>query len=464
MVWEQVLHLVVCLEAGVANTLRRKMFKLGGEVNTHGVGITSGLEYRRPGYNKGGEVTTPIGVGSGKQPMVPGPDGKLREGHVGPVVGGIGNLLALGIPKLLSPMARRYGYKGAQQISKALADPKKSAFYKDLIKKGGNKAGIKALARHEGIQRVGMLNKALTLGAPALYGTGVATALGERAGVIDPERSNLEKYGTMASQGALDYLSLPGYGGMIAQSALDEPGDEDAKIRTLSDFLSGRENKTEEEKPLVTGGMNLGETSEPMQTAQTQEEQFAKMKADADMRAEMYYNMLSEGGPDKVRALGDAFTAAGAMYDEDKSQALAGFKGGIDQELDRDAALRDESKRLAVNDIVTQDATTKQDLKAREQMVEQAKLAIMTSPDMTAEQRSSTVVALNAYGQGIIDLLPTNDKQDDMDRTGMRPGTVYLDITGVTDGKYVAVSSNSEDPNQVDSFNSIPKAKAHAAS
>jgi hypothetical protein len=29
-------------------TLRRKMFKLGGETNTHGIGITSGLEYRRP--------------------------------------------------------------------------------------------------------------------------------------------------------------------------------------------------------------------------------------------------------------------------------------------------------------------------------------------------------------------------------------------------------------------------------
>ena len=35
--------------------LRRKMFKLGGPVNTHGVGITSGLEYRN-NYNAGGSV------------------------------------------------------------------------------------------------------------------------------------------------------------------------------------------------------------------------------------------------------------------------------------------------------------------------------------------------------------------------------------------------------------------------
>ncbi len=45
-------------------TLRRKMFKLGGETNTHGIGITSGLEYRRDGYNAGGPV------------VKPGPDGK----------------------------------------------------------------------------------------------------------------------------------------------------------------------------------------------------------------------------------------------------------------------------------------------------------------------------------------------------------------------------------------------------
>ena len=35
----------------MSNTLRRKMFKLGGSANTHGVGITSGLK-----MNKGGRV------------------------------------------------------------------------------------------------------------------------------------------------------------------------------------------------------------------------------------------------------------------------------------------------------------------------------------------------------------------------------------------------------------------------
>jgi len=46
----------------------------------------------------------------------------------------------------------------------------------------------------------------------------------------------------------------------------------------------------------------------------------------------------------------------------------------------------------------------------------------------------------------------------------MKPGTIYLDITGLTDGRYVAVSSDNKDPDQVDSFNSISEARAHAAS
>ena len=63
----------------MAYTLQRKMFKLGGSV-AHGGGITANLKNpnRKP-MKKGGRVeteTTPVGVGSGNQPMVPGPDGR----------------------------------------------------------------------------------------------------------------------------------------------------------------------------------------------------------------------------------------------------------------------------------------------------------------------------------------------------------------------------------------------------
>ena len=38
----------------MVNTLRRKMFKMGGVANTHGVGLTSGLSFK-----EGGAVVKP---------------------------------------------------------------------------------------------------------------------------------------------------------------------------------------------------------------------------------------------------------------------------------------------------------------------------------------------------------------------------------------------------------------------
>jgi hypothetical protein len=64
------------------HTLRRKMFKLGGEVNALGVGLTSGLNYNRPGYDDGGKVDPrPRGY-------MRGPDGKMREAH-NPLLAGL---------------------------------------------------------------------------------------------------------------------------------------------------------------------------------------------------------------------------------------------------------------------------------------------------------------------------------------------------------------------------------------
>ena len=60
----------------MSNTLRRKMFKLGGDVSkSHGVGLTSRLK-----YNKGGNVQASYGVGNNANKKV-GPDGQVREAH-----------------------------------------------------------------------------------------------------------------------------------------------------------------------------------------------------------------------------------------------------------------------------------------------------------------------------------------------------------------------------------------------
>jgi len=433
------------------------MFKLGGEVNTHGVGITSGLEYRRPGYNAGGPV------------IKPGPDGQPRQHAV------LGGIMALGraaqaamkLKNPLTPLAK-YISGGSkltarptkEMIAKMKPDEIKRVFNRGFGPGGRFSQGFRA-ANLAGLGSVPFAGASLLAG-PRMTPDERKTATDFQKG-LDTTRGVVE---------ALPAFSGLGFGAEVAgnigdavyESTKQDPNYSIQSLPELFRKMAGSSTPTEETVSDKKPGSDFVPTSDVMEMAQTQEEQFAKMKDDADQRAEMYYSMLGGGGPDKVRALGDAFTAAGAMYDEDKSQALAGFKGGIDAELDRDETLRDEARRLAVNDIVTEDATTKQDLKAREQMVEQAKLAIMTSPDMTAEQRSSTLAGLEAFEQGVVNLLPTNDKGDELDTTNMKPGTIYLDITGLTDGRYVAVSSDNKDPDQVDSFNSISEARAHAAS
>jgi len=446
-------------------TLRRKMFKLGGETNTHGIGITSGLEYRRPGYNAGGQVQATFGVGNNANKMI-GPDGKVREANAAfiPAIGR--GLLSLGTPVIrpfLRSALKRLGGKDTKFVK---GGPSISEYIKYGTARGldgGKYTG--AFTSPKGIQNLRKLQMAMTPSTLGLAGLGAATGVAERAGMINPPEED-DRLITQLGKGTAEFgvnfnpINLASRG---AQMLVGDPKVED---KNLYDIISGRD-KAEEvvgSNNDTPGGLNQKDISPAMETALTQEEQFAKMKADADARAEMYYAMLGGDGPNKVRALSDAFTAAGALYDEDKSQALAGFSQGITGELDRDAAVRDEARRLGLQEVVGLRDEERMDTKSRAQMVEQAKLAIMTSPDYEPEQRQSTLRQLKAFELGIDDLLPTNDNGDELDTTRMKPGTIYLDITGLTDGRYVAVSSDNKDPDQVDSFNSISEARAHAAS
>jgi hypothetical protein len=225
----------------MVNTLRRKMFSMGGNVpGHHGVGITSGMR-----YNKGGSVQATYGVGNNALKKI-GPDGKEREAHVAfiPILKGLGNIALGGIPKLLSKGARNFGYRGMQKIRDFAKEEAKrfgtvggkKVTVDDIIK---NK-GLKKLAEEAGVARAGAFSKALTKGAPALYGAGVAGAVGERLGIIDPERTKIEAAISDYAGLPLDYLSLPGYGYMGYQAALDKPGTE-SDVETLTDLISGRD-------------------------------------------------------------------------------------------------------------------------------------------------------------------------------------------------------------------------------
>ena len=446
-------------------TLRRKMFKLGGETNTHGIGITSGLEYRRPGYNAGGQVA-PIGqVGKGPLQME-GPDGKMREMQnplalLRFLVPGVGSTAgALG--------ASTRGLSGLKRFfmpTRTGRAPRSVAAREAAFKGIGPGKAIPGFER-SGKVLTGM-DRARQIGKIAGAAGGIGALGGIGSALLpqfedSPEDTALEDFTDMirgGSEKVADFMTF------LPTAAVQTPFRKTEDIQGLTGLLKGEKaEKTVGSANDTAGGLNQKDISPAMETAQTQEEQFAKMKADADQRAEMYYAMLGGDGPNKVRALADAFTTAGALYDEDKSQALAGFSQGIQGELDRDEAVRDEARRLGLQEVVGLRDEERMDTKSRAQMVEQAKLAIMTSADMTPEQRQSTLRGLEAFELGVVDLLPTNDKGDEIDTGGMSPGSIYLDVNGITDGKYVAVSNDSNDPNQVDSFNNISEAEAHARS
>jgi len=434
-------------------TLRRKMFKLGGETNTHGIGITSGLEYRRPGYNAGGQVEpqATFGVGNNANKMI-GPDGKVREANVAfiPIAGGaILRSLAGGLGRLAPKFLREYSKKG----------PKISEFYKygDDFAKLRSGAPLSVTGRLGGGARARALRAAQLATAPTGLGITGAGALSAALPDIPEELQEKMPLANLV-QGARDVLLEPA-------ANFNIPGALSYGLtgKSLTGLIEGdTAEKTVGSANDTAGGLNQKDISPAMETAQTQEEQFAKMKADADVRAEMYYAMLGGDGPNKVRALSDAFTNAGALYDEDKSQALAGFSQGITGELDRDEAVRDEARRLGLQEVVGLRDEERMDEKARKQMFEQAELSIVASPDLTPEQRSSALQGLRAYREGIVDILPTNDKGDEADTTRMAAGTVYYDPANLYGGMYVAKPTTPDA--EVKSFTTLAEAQAHARS
>ena len=102
----------------MVNTLRRKMFKLGGSANTHGVGLTSGLS-----FNQGGPV------------VKPGPDGKPRQQAI------LGGIIAAARPaaaagRLKNPMTPIMNYLRFGQSGQKGLDAARKAAAAKLIKAG----------------------------------------------------------------------------------------------------------------------------------------------------------------------------------------------------------------------------------------------------------------------------------------------------------------------------------------
>ena len=485
------------------HTLRRKMFKLGGEVNSHGVGLTSGLNYNRPGYKKGGDVTTPIGVGSGKQPMVPGPDGKMREAHAGPAIGIGGALAALigsrfapfimpgirstigagrslfnqGLPGLsrfirtgttATDDLTRFGIRDSSALTNAMARERAAASLEarrkalNAMSKKKSPAYKKAKESLERAQKKiddefgSYFGRRTTSGA---IGRGLGSAAGAATGISIPAAFIPEYEGDSALGQTLDLARKGAQGlsavgplaeinflGQLAASPFTGQSFDDMALTpagTIQNLLRGPDSVTAE-----------GSEGEVVPIIETQEEQFAGLKADAEERARLYQELMGEE-PDPISALSRGLMRAGAIYDEDKGMAVAALGEEADAETQRVEDIESQIRGMAVQDVIGAETN-------RQQLADQAKLAIVSSPDLTPDARSQALKGIEAYEQGVIDTLPLNAKQDGADLNKMRAGSVYFDPYNIYGGMYVAVSSNNQDPDQVNGFNDVTEAQAHA--
>ena len=472
------------------HTLRRKMFKLGGEVNSHGVGLTSGLNYNRPGYDDGGKVDPrPRGY-------MRGPDGKMREAHNPLLAGLVGSrflpfimpgirstigagraLFNQGLPGLsrfirtgttATDDLTRFGIRDSSALTNAMARERAAASLEarrkalNAMTKKKSPAYKKAKESLERAQKQfddefgSYFGRRTTSGA---IGRGLGSAAGAGTAISLPAAFIPEYEGDSAlgqtlelarkgAQGlsAVGPLAEINFLGQLAASPFTGQSFDDMALTpagTIQNLLQGPDSVTAE-----------GSKGPVADVVETQEEQFAGLVQDAEERARLYQELMGEE-PDRIGALSKGLMRAGAIYDEDKGMAVAALGEEADAETQRVKDVERQIKGMAVQDVIGAETN-------KQQLVDQAKLAIVSSPDLTPDARSQALKGIEAYEQGVIDTLPLNAKQDGADLDKMSTGSVYFDPYNIYGGMYVAVSSNNQDPEQVKGFNDITEAQAHA--
>ena len=426
--------------------LRRKMFKLGGPVNTHGVGITSGLEYRN-NYNAGGSVQ--------QAPVIkPGPDGRLRQhGILGGMFGTAATVGTAGINQLLRLMAnknaRKYGTKVVDEIAGKTKDIAKRYSTKDgskLTSLGQKKIDdlMKSYKPLSTLGKAGQLAKYGT--APALAAYGVKTSLDDK----DPE-NRFEQATDFLGKSTLDF-SIPG-ALSVAEDYLSTPLDEEFgynDIRGLSSRLAGIEGGSD---PSVLD--KTGESSKTGMTLdQLKEQNAAENQARMQQAMEQYAELLA-GSDDtnKLATLGDALIAGGSALMEGEGYGAAGrafnepLSGARRSKEERMSSVNQAAAQLAISENMQIDAEN------RAVVNEFMKTGSFTD----AEQAQLMALAQQTGGARLI---PEKDGEIDEDVV-KQPG-VYADPKNLS-GKgslFIAIDSSG-----IPIYTNDPQeAKAHAAS
>ena len=402
------------------NVLRRKMFKLGGEVSkSHGVGITHGLN-----YNKGGQVKMPT------PSIVMGPDGKPREAHsAGLLAGFLANIGKAGLRQATSTVApvyrslmRRLGQ--ADNVGgPGVSDYIKYGFNSKIPQLSGKGVTTTSLKPLSGIQQAKQVAKLMS--APGIVGGGVATGMGlgqaglERAGVINaPEADDNIATSLLKSVGPIGLNATYGnLANLIGQGLFNAP---DQEVRGLYDLISGRSVKGKEDKP----EQNIKQESQNMKT----------MKTEAEAKMKEYYELLGGGKDASLSDWSRVFVAASKASQESGDDPLAMITAGAEEAINIGAEDKELAQQAAVMGL--------QDVQQRQLMKEDTlnKIMISGGVDSLVEAERVYDAAEQAGDMSAIVRLPMKGTEEDDTQT--LPNTVYTDIAGISGKLFVAYDSD----------------------
>lgn len=447
----------------MANTLRRKMFKLGGRANTHGVGITSGLKMK-----KGGSVAS-LGLAGNNPSKKIGPDNKQREAHspflsILPFLG-VGTRFLPAFGRALGMGGSKGGLEGLKRIIlggqegaafgrgfnpvtgtakniivKGAKGKKGTKGYKPPVRKNMNrkeymdflrKSDPDKFAKEFGRFGLGKFGRgrqalrALEVGTVPAAGIGAISAafpeyeqkpetpirnLADTLFREAPETA-LNLFAGLPS-GALGLLAGQGAAGFFPAQAITSALYDDKKDKVGSSLVDESEAaKTQKEQKDEFAG--LSDKAERMAAAITKENNLATLS----------------------KAAGD-FGAA-AMSGADLAQSLQAGTSGIYDELGRRRDLQENIGGMLAQQVFADEAT-------QSAMIAEA----AKTGDPAAVNRMQKY--FDGYNEGVTNILPI-DAKGRPDFALMAKGTVYMDLEGATGGRYFASNADGSDTQPFDS-------------
>ena len=421
----------------MVNTLRRKMFKMGGNVpKAHGVGITSGLKMKRGGMIPG-KVGEPIFT---KQ----GPDGKEREMQnplaLLSLLGGsrVAPFLFTGGRSAIGAARAAGGRKGIIQGLKDFFKVKPTGKIGDPIRTTGPRGEVTIRSGPRTITGMDRVRQASRIAGAPLGGAAMVGGISSLAPRIqDPQTIGAKGLETVRgiTEGALDLSTLlPSTVVQLGRTPEDLQGTAGLIRSTLYGDSKAPMGDDEEDQ------------TDQQKVIKKQKDEFAGLQDKAERMAAA---ISRENNLATLSKAASDFGAA-ALSGEDFAESLRQGSAGIFDELGRRRDLQENIGGILAQQVLADEAT---------QGAMIAEAAKTGDPQAVLRMQKY----FDAYNEGVTNILPI-DAKGGVDYTKMTPGTVYMDLEGLSGSRYVAVNQDGEEADDTKAFDNIEDANAFAQS